>query len=193
MDRLALAWLSILLRFILPRPFRLGFLTDDAINMAKPELLRRPQLSFRCRISSAHWDAMSISIRDLIAALALGTIVYRWAIADNTESRGDDVHVGLLERLYRLRQLMAGTWWNALECASRFTPPAALFDRHPSRSASDRRQRMAMGRLTRDEARGIASEHRRAAGVAETAAVLFVSCTIRWVAETPRLAEWRWW
>ena len=51
-----------------------------------------------------------VSIRDLIAALALGTIVYRWAIADNTESRSDDTHVGLLERLYRLRQLMAGTW-----------------------------------------------------------------------------------
>jgi hypothetical protein len=48
---------------------------------------------------------MSVSIRDLIAALALGTIVYRWAIADN-----DDAHVGLLERLYRLRQLTAGTW-----------------------------------------------------------------------------------
>jgi len=53
---------------------------------------------------------MSVSIRDLIAALARGTIVYRWAIADNTESRGDDAHVGLLERLYWLRQLMAGTW-----------------------------------------------------------------------------------
>jgi hypothetical protein len=35
MDRLVLAWLSILLRFILPRPCRLGSLTDDAINMAK--------------------------------------------------------------------------------------------------------------------------------------------------------------
>ena len=33
---------------------------------------------------------MSVWIRDLIAALALGTILYRWAIADNTESRGDD-------------------------------------------------------------------------------------------------------
>jgi hypothetical protein len=53
---------------------------------------------------------MSVSFRDLIAVLALGTIVYRWAIADNTESRSDDTHVGLLERLYRLRQLMAGTW-----------------------------------------------------------------------------------
>jgi hypothetical protein len=52
---------------------------------------------------------MSVSIRDLIAALALGTIVYRWAIADGNEANRDDVHVGLLERLYRLRQLMAGT------------------------------------------------------------------------------------
>jgi hypothetical protein len=52
---------------------------------------------------------MSVSIRELIAALALGTIVY-WAIADGNEasshSHRDDVHVGLLERLYRLRQLM---------------------------------------------------------------------------------------
>ena len=56
---------------------------------------------------------MSASIRELLAALALGTIVYRWAIADGNEasSQGhrDDVHVGLLERLYRLRQLTAGT------------------------------------------------------------------------------------
>ena len=56
---------------------------------------------------------MSVSIRDLIAALALGTIVYRWAIADGNEAslqgHRDDVHVGLLERLYRLRQLMRGT------------------------------------------------------------------------------------
>jgi len=66
-------------------------------------------VSFRCRIASAQLDAMSVSIRDLIAALALGTIVYRWAIADETDSRGDDAHVGLLERLYRLRLLTAGT------------------------------------------------------------------------------------
>jgi hypothetical protein len=52
---------------------------------------------------------MSVTIRDVFAALALGTIVYRWAIADENGSRGDDAHVGLLERLYRLRQLMAGT------------------------------------------------------------------------------------
>ena len=49
---------------------------------------------------------MSVTIRDIFAALALGTIVYRWAIADGNEasSQGhrDDVHVGLLERLYRL-------------------------------------------------------------------------------------------
>jgi hypothetical protein len=50
---------------------------------------------------------MSISIRDLIAALALGTIVYRLAIIDAGDSHDDDVHVGLLERLYRLRELMA--------------------------------------------------------------------------------------
>ena len=52
---------------------------------------------------------MSVSIRELIAALALGTIVY-WAIADGNEASShghrDDLHVGLLERLYRLRQLM---------------------------------------------------------------------------------------
>jgi hypothetical protein len=53
---------------------------------------------------------MSVSIRDLIATLALGTIVYRWAIADRANSGGDDAHVGLLERLYRLRLLMAGTY-----------------------------------------------------------------------------------
>jgi hypothetical protein len=53
---------------------------------------------------------MSVSIRDLVAALAVGTIVYRWAIADESDWRGNDAHVGLLERLYRLRQLMAGTW-----------------------------------------------------------------------------------
>jgi hypothetical protein len=46
---------------------------------------------------------MSVSIRDLIAALALGTIVYRWAIADESDWRVDDPCVGLLERLYRLR------------------------------------------------------------------------------------------
>ena len=54
---------------------------------------------------------MSVSIRDLLAALALRTIVYRWAIADGNEASShghrDDVQVGLLERLYRL--LMAGT------------------------------------------------------------------------------------
>ena len=38
---------------------------------------------------------MNVSIRDLIVALALGTIVYRWAIADNTESRGDDAQAPL--------------------------------------------------------------------------------------------------
>ena len=53
---------------------------------------------------------MSVSIRDRIATLALGTIVYRWAIADEADSGGDDAHVGLLERLYRLRLLMAGTY-----------------------------------------------------------------------------------
>ena len=66
-------------------------------------------MSLRCRIPSARLDAMSVTIRDIFAALALGTIVYRWAIADETGSRGDDTHIGLLERLYRLRQLMAGT------------------------------------------------------------------------------------
>jgi hypothetical protein len=85
-----------------------------AIKMAKlPELLRRPQLSFRCRIPSAQWDAMSLSIRELLAALALGTIVYCLATPDGNEasshSHRHDVHVGLLERLYRLRQLMRGT------------------------------------------------------------------------------------
>jgi hypothetical protein len=53
---------------------------------------------------------MSVWIRDLIATLALGTIVYRWAIADETDSRGDDAHVGLLDRFYRLGLLMTGTW-----------------------------------------------------------------------------------
>jgi hypothetical protein len=56
---------------------------------------------------------MSVSIREVLAALALGTIVYRWAIADGNEAsphgHRDDAHVGLLERLYRLRQLMAQT------------------------------------------------------------------------------------
>ena len=56
---------------------------------------------------------MSVTIRDIFAALALGTIVYRWAIADGNEASShghrDHVHVGLLERLYRLRQLMAST------------------------------------------------------------------------------------
>ena len=56
---------------------------------------------------------MSVSIRNLLAALAFGTIVSRWAIADGNEASShghrDHVHVGLLERLYRLRQLMAGT------------------------------------------------------------------------------------
>jgi hypothetical protein len=55
---------------------------------------------------------MNASIRDLIGALALGTIVYRLAIPDGNEASShghrDDVHVGLVERLYRLRQLMAG-------------------------------------------------------------------------------------
>jgi hypothetical protein len=46
-----------------------------------------------------------VSIRDLIAAL--GTIVYRLAIADAGDSHRDEVPVGLLERLYRLRELMA--------------------------------------------------------------------------------------
>ena len=53
---------------------------------------------------------MSVSISDLIAALALGTIVYRLAITDADDSHDDDVYVGLLERLYRLRELMAGTY-----------------------------------------------------------------------------------
>jgi hypothetical protein len=51
---------------------------------------------------------MSVSIRDLLAALAVGTIVYRLAIADEAESHNDDARAGLLGRLYRLRQLMAG-------------------------------------------------------------------------------------
>jgi hypothetical protein len=51
----------------------------------------------------------SMSIR-LLAALALRTIVYRWAIVDgSSHGHRDDVHVGLLERLYRLMQLMAAT------------------------------------------------------------------------------------
>ena len=50
-----------------------------------------------------------MSIR-LLAALALRTIVYRWAIVDgSSHGHRDDVHVGLLERLYRLMQLMAAT------------------------------------------------------------------------------------
>ena len=52
---------------------------------------------------------MSVSIRDLIAALALGTIVYRWAIADNTESRGDDAHVGLLDCAKWIRAPISST------------------------------------------------------------------------------------
>jgi hypothetical protein len=40
--------------------------------------------------------------------------------------------------------------------------------------------------LTRDEARRVAANNRQAAGAAETATVLFVSCTIRWAAETTR-------
>ena len=57
---------------------------------------------------------MNVSIRDLIAALAFGTIGYRLTIADGNEANShghrDDIHVGLLERLYRLRELMAGTY-----------------------------------------------------------------------------------
>jgi hypothetical protein len=53
---------------------------------------------------------MSVSIRNLLAALALGTIIYRLAIANETESRNDDdARTSLMERLYRFRQLMAGT------------------------------------------------------------------------------------
>ena len=56
---------------------------------------------------------MNVSIRDLIAVLALGTIVYRFAVADGNEASShsyrDDVHVGLVERLYQLRLLKAGT------------------------------------------------------------------------------------
>jgi hypothetical protein len=72
--------------------------------------IRNGDMSFRCRIRSAQLGAMSVSIRDLIATLALGTIVYRWAIAAETDSRGDDAHVGVRDRLYRLRLLMTGTW-----------------------------------------------------------------------------------
>jgi hypothetical protein len=50
---------------------------------------------------------MSASIRDIIAALAFGTIRLVSAITDGNEANPDrywcDGHVSLLQRLYRLR------------------------------------------------------------------------------------------
>ena len=57
---------------------------------------------------------MSASIRDIFAALALGTIVCRFLtneIVDGTgaDPRAVNAHIGLLERLYRLRLLRMST------------------------------------------------------------------------------------
>ena len=56
---------------------------------------------------------MSASIRDIFAALALGTIVCRLTneIVDVTgaDPRAVNAHIGLLERLYRLRLLRMST------------------------------------------------------------------------------------
>jgi hypothetical protein len=52
---------------------------------------------------------MSASIRDVIAALAIGTIVYRIAIANADDLRSYRDEVSVLQRLYRLRELMGGT------------------------------------------------------------------------------------
>jgi hypothetical protein len=56
---------------------------------------------------------MSASIRDIFAALALGTIVCRLTmeIVDGTgaDPRAVNAHIGLLERLYRLRLLRMST------------------------------------------------------------------------------------
>jgi hypothetical protein len=92
-------------------------------------------VSFRCRGSLAHLDIMSVSIRDLIGALAVGTIVYRLAIVDGNECGSHDhckdARVGILERLYRLRFLMQGILARIWACpVQHYAPRVVIAHRH---------------------------------------------------------------